>query len=98
MLPKMFSGLGTHNYPPERVAEVEAALATIMDGTFAGGWAELDEVLAGAGLADAFAVVERMSLFLDEKAALYRSVGDEERAAAADDCRANLATWMPTAK
>lgn len=98
MLPKMFSELGTHTYPPERVAEVEAALAAIMNGTFAGGWAELDEVLAGAGLPDAFAVVERMSLFLDQQAALYRSIGDQERAAAADDCRAHLARWMPPAK
>lgn len=98
MLPKMFSELGTHTYPAERVAEVEAALAALLDGTFAGGWAELDSVLTGAGLPDAFSVVKRMGLYLDQQAALYRSIGDEMRATAADDCRANLAKWTPPAR
>lgn len=98
MVPKMFSELGTHTYPPERVAEVEAALAAIMDGTFAGGWAELDEVLTRAGLPDAFAVVERMARYLDEQIGIYRNAGDEGKAAAAEDCLTCLAGWIWAAR
>lgn len=94
---RLASELGSQAYTLDSLAEIATVFKAILDGKYTGGWADLDSFLLDAGLQDAYYVIEKMHHFLDQQEAVFRSNGDEARAAEIEVCRANLARWrLPT--